>query len=246
MLIFFTSNPFSARGAIDHSTYDALLNQYVSGGFFDYKQFVEDEQSVRNLNEYLETMSEVQPEKLTQNERLAYWINLYNASTLSLVAKHYPIDSIRDLGGWITSVFEKQFIEANGRTLSLDNVEHDIIRQRFDEPRIHAALVCAARSCPPLRDEAYVGSKLNSQLEDQSRRFILSDRNKFKIQNGMLHAKLSMIFYWYGDDFGGEAGVLDFAADYLSRRKAQLIKNDQYTVSYQEYDWSLNQAPGPY
>lgn len=173
-------------------------------------------------------------------------MNLYNASTIDLILRNYPLESIRDLDGWFGTIFSKKFIPVGNRTLSLDNVEHDTIRERFDEPRIHFSLVCAARSCPPLRDEAYVGKRLEEQLEDQTITFLKSDKNQFPVRDGRLRAKLSMILSWYAEDFGGEEGVMEFVADYLPERKRKLIGQGDYSGGYFDYDWDLNQAPGPY
>lgn len=237
--------PFPVH-ALDHSAYDEILNRYVKGGYFDYESFVKNSDDRNKLHDYLSSLSNVEPKELSENEELAYWMNLYNASTIDLVTRNYPLESIRDLDGWFGSIFSKKFIPVGDRKLSLDNVEHDTIRERFDEPRIHFALVCAARSCPPLRDEAYVGERLDEQLEDQTRIFLQSDKNQFPVQNGQLKLKFSKILYWYGEDFGGESGVVQFVKNSLPQSKQSLIERENYSVEYFPYDWSLNQAPGPY
>lgn len=232
--------------AVDHSQYDQILKSYVDGGYFDYESFASNSESVNKLKDYLEQMSTVQPETLQRNEALAYWINLYNAATIGLVSENYPLDSIRDLGGWVTSVFEKKFIDRGNKKISLDKVEHEIIRPNYDEPRIHFALVCAAKSCPPLRDEAYVGNELDQQLESQTQIFLDSQKNTFKVSGNTLEIKLSKILYWYGEDFGGENGVIEFISPYLDSKKQTMIQNGNFSITYYDYDWSLNQAPGPY
>lgn len=232
--------------SVDHGRYDAILNKYVQGGYFDYDSFVENKTDREKLVQYLDSLSKVNPEQLSRDALLAYWINLYNASTIHLIEKNYPVESIKDLGGWMTGPFEKKFIETSRGKLSLDTIEHEIIRPNYDEPRIHFALVCAARSCPPLRNEAYVGHRLNSQLEDQTKQFLSSRKNRFILVNGILSLKLSSIFYWYSEDFDGESGVARYIADYLSDRKASKIENDNYSIEYRDYNWRLNQAPGPY
>ena len=247
LLVVLATVPVTAGAqAPDHSTYDRLLNEYVEGGYFDYEAFVRDEDNLRNLKQYLDAMSTVDPRELSADQELAYWMNLYNASTIELVLRNYPLESIRDLDGWFGTIFSKEFIEVGDRTMSLDNVEHDTIRERFDEPRIHFALVCAARSCPPLRDEAYVGERLDEQLEEQTETFLESDKNRFTVRNGTLRAELSMILSWYAEDFGGEDGVMEFIGKYLPDRKRKLIQEGSYSVDYISYDWDLNQAPGPY
>lgn len=230
----------------DHGSFNAILNEYVEGGYFDYEAFMEDRSARDGLDQYLSEMSRVKTDKLNRDEELAYWMNLYNASTIQLIEKNYPVESINDLGGWLTSPFEKEFIETQRGTISLDAVEHEIIRPTFDEPRIHFALVCAAKSCPPLRNEAYVADQLDDQLEDQTKEFLSSEKNNFILKNRRLNMKISSIFHWYGEDFGGEAGIAQYVAEYLPEKKAKPILNDNYTIEYLDYNWELNQAPGPY
>lgn len=232
--------------AVDHSTFNELLIDYVDGGYFDYREFVNNPGDVKKLNQYRQRLSRVEADDLSRDEALAYWMNLYNASTVHLIAKNYPVDSIKNLGGWVQSVFDKKFIPTQRGKLSLNNVEHDIIRPTFDEPRIHFALVCAAKSCPPLRYEAYTADELDSQLADQAHRFLSSKMNQFTLSNGSLSLELSSIFYWYGEDFGGEDGIADYLRNHLPSKQADLIEEDRYGISYRDYDWSLNQAPGPY
>lgn len=232
--------------AVDHSTFDTLLDKYVEGGYFDYGRLVNNPDDVARLEEYRREMSRVKPSEHPRDEALAYWINLYNASTIHLIVKNYPVDSIRDLGGWVSSVFDKQFIRTTRGTLSLDTVEHGIIRPKYDEPRIHFALVCAAKSCPPLRSEAYTGPELDRQLEEQTEEFLESNMNQFTVDKGSLSLELSSILYWYQEDFGGESGVADYVRDYLPANQAKLIEEGDYSISFRDYDWSLNQAPGPY
>jgi hypothetical protein len=199
-------------------------------------------------------------------ERIAWWINAYNALTLRAVIDHYPIEgavtggtgagsdypqnSIRRIPG----VWDKLEFEVMATRMTLDHIEHKILRAGFKEPRIHAALVCAAISCPPLRREPFTGARLDNQLDDQVRRF-LSRRGSFQIdrEKGAVH--LSSIFDWFGEDFAGFAGavsvagglgakekaVLGFAAKYLDGGDRDYIAAGKYTVTYTPYDWTLNE-----
>ncbi len=119
---------------VAHAKYDSILNRYVDGGYFDYKSFPGDQDTVKSLEESLQSMARVAPVQLSQDEQLAYWMNLYNASTIHFIEDDYPVESIKDLGGWLSLPFEKEFIETKRGTLSLDTVELEIIRSRFDEP----------------------------------------------------------------------------------------------------------------
>lgn len=240
------TTPVHPAIAVDHSAYDSLLEKHVVGGYFDYEAFVNNPGDLKKLQQYRGRMSQIQPDELSRDEALAYWINLYNASTIHLIAENYPVKSIRDLGGWVTSVFDRQFIPTQRGKISLNTLEHEIIRPKFEEPRIHFALVCAARSCPPLRNEAYTADNLESQLEDQTRQFLESDKNRFTLTDGTLTMQLSSIFYWYSEDFGGEDGIASYVADYRPSNQAEAIERGRYELDYLDYDWSLNQAPGPY
>ncbi|MFB6357179.1 MAG: DUF547 domain-containing protein [bacterium] len=232
--------------AIEHEKYATVLQRHVVGGYFDYKEFMGNDDSREKLHQYLSNMSTISPQSLSDKEQLSYWMNLYNASTIRLIENNYPVDSIRDLDGWVTTAFQKEFIEVGKKTYTLDNVEHDIIRERFDEPRIHFALVCAAKSCPPLRHEPYVADKLDTQLRHQTNVFLSSDKNRFSIRENTLYMKVSNILNWYGEDFGGEKGVAKFIGKYRPGQVGKYVVNENYTIQYQDYNWSLNQAPGPY
>lgn len=194
-------------------------------------------------------------------DRIALWINAYNALTLAAVIDHYPIqsrlfrgflypkNSIRQIPGVWTDL---QWTVA-GQSYTLDAIEHEVLRERFSEPRIHAALVCAAMGCPPLRNEPYTGEKLSEQLDDQMRRF-LSNPKKFRIdrQGGTVY--LSPIFEWFGKDFVGtyssdgfdghsavERAVLNAVSNFVSPEDRAYLVDERYSVQYLDYDWTLNE-----
>ncbi|PIR19733.1 MAG: hypothetical protein COV48_00340, partial [Elusimicrobia bacterium CG11_big_fil_rev_8_21_14_0_20_64_6] len=170
-----------------------------------------------------------------REERLAFLINLYNAATLRLILDHYPIESIRRIGPvWDPNkAWKLPVVKVFGRAVTLNTVEHEMIRPVFKDPRVHFALVCAAKGCPPLRSEAYDGARLNSQLDDQARTF-LSQKAKNDASAAGETAYLSAIFKWYMEDFGGsKKSVLIFV-------KKWLPVEESWTVDWTEYDWSLN------
>lgn len=172
-----------------------------------------------------------------RDQRLAFLINLYNAATLRLVLDHYPIASVRKIGpAWDPNrAWKLPIVRVFGRTLTLNAVEHEMIRPLYEEPRVHFALVCAAKGCPPLRSEAYVGTRLDAQLDDQARVF-LSQKAKNDASRAGETAYLSPIFKWYIKDFGGsKRSVLNFV-------KKWLPVEDSWTVDWTEYDWSLNEV----
>jgi len=235
--------------AVDrHETFTALLAEHVKEGHVDYKGLQKD----ARLDAYLQQLQETNPDTIGDDkDRLAFWLNVYNAFTLKLIVDNYPIKSINELhfGGLYIgtllkkTVWHKVFIEINGKALSLNNIEHDIIRKNFREPRIHFALVCASVSCPPLRSEAFEGYKLDAQLHDQAVRFF-SDltKNHFDLEDKV--AYLSPILDWYERDFGGDdVAVLRFVATFLPAPLAQAIlaEPEAWNVKHTKYDWGLNE-----
>lgn len=220
-----------------HAQYDSLLKKYVDeNGMVDYKSFAK---AKGKLDSYLKDLSAHPPDPDTwsRDERLAYWINAYNAFTIQLILNHYPIKSIKDIvptQPGVNTPWEIKFIHIGGQTLSLDDIEHNILREKFGEPRIHFALVCAAGSCPSLRQEAYTGKQLEQQLDSAGYSF-LHNPEKNKIY-GSEKVSLSPIFKWYAEDFkemGGAGGVIEVYSD------IQVEKDS--AIHYNEYDWSLNE-----
>ncbi len=202
----------------------------------NYKGFISDS---LQLNKYLASLEAAHPNEKnwTKDERLAYWINAYNAFTIRLIIRNYPVKTIKDLGGSIYRVntpWDIKFINIEGETYHLNNIEHSIIRKEFSEPRIHFALVCAAKSCPKLRNEAYTAEKLNTQLDDQATHFFNSkSRNDITAEN----PKLSKLMDWYGGDFKNEAPDL---TTYINKYSKVKIK-EGVKFDYLVYDWSLNE-----
>lgn len=235
---FAVDNFESTAEPITHSLWDQLLKKHVSNtGFVDYAGFAKDE---KTLDQYLDLLSSNPPSKSwSANEKLAYWINAYNAFTVKLILDHADegIKSIKDIGSkvkipFVNTPWDIKFIKIGKETLDLNNLEHGIIRKQFAEPRIHFALVCAAKSCPPLRNEAYTAQKLDKQLDDQGKRFI---NDKFKNQVSGNQLKLSKIFSWYGGDFKKSASVIDWV-----NRYAQVKAKAGTDIAYLDYDWALN------
>ena len=208
----------------DHGRWDELLRQYVSdGGRVDYSGLKENEKS---LDEYLTLLSRAVPDDgWSRPAALAYWINAYNAHTVKLILINYPLQSIRDL----PDPWKTEWFELAGKTYSLDNIEHDIVRPGFNEPRIHFALVCAASSCPPLANRAFTPANLERLLEERARSFINDER--FNVTQEAV-VRVSPLFDWYGEDFG------DVTA-YLNRYLSTDIPPGK-ELSFLEYDWSLN------
>ena len=229
--------------AFDHSAFDRLLKAHVVDGMVDYDAFAR----APGFPGYLDQLARGRPDTLSAKEQLAYWINVYNAYTIQLVNAHEERKSIRNINktlGVIKAMgpWKEEIVKAGGKTMSLDHVEHEIIRKRFKEPRIHFALVCAARSCPPLRREAYTGDRLEDQLEDQARIFIAHSPDRNRVDVGAATVHLSPIFTWFKEDFGPDLGR--FLARYVPDGPARaLLESGQYKAVDTKYDWSLNSAP---
>jgi hypothetical protein len=236
-----------------HAAYDALLKQFVADGRVDY-QGLKSDRSV--LDHYLDSIAGISKATFsawTESDQLAFLINLYNAATLKLIVDHYPIKSIKDIGSFFKGPWDQPVVRLFGETITLDNLEHDIIRKDYSEPRIHLALVCAAKGCPPLRSEAYVAGRLDDQLDDQSRQFLASPAG-LRIDRGGQVVYFSSIFKWYGKDFidrfspatglsgldKTERAVAHFSSGYLFAADGDYLKSGVYSVKYLDYDWSLN------
>ncbi len=227
---------------------DGVLGEHVVDGRVNYAALCGD----GRLDRYLNWVANTDPESLAgADERLAFWINVYNAYTLKAVCERYPIDSINDLhsGGLVLgmilrkTVWHRKLAVVGGRKLSLNDIEHGIVRPDFRDPRAHFALVCAAESCPPLRSKAYRGEVLDDQLNDQGRRFF-ADPLKNRFDTATRTAYLSKILDWYGDDFGkSRRDILLYATRFLADDAAAAIRADPegWSVSHTHYDWSLNE-----
>jgi uncharacterized membrane protein YdjX (TVP38/TMEM64 family) len=226
---------------VDHSSYSAMLAQYVTNGMVDYNAFAKDPR----FPAYLRQLDAVDPAKLARDERLAFWINTYNAYTIQLINGRRERRSIRNInkrfGITFKSPWAEPIVHAAGRVLSLDDVEHKIVRPEFKDPRVHVALVCAAMGCPPLRSEAFVGSRINEQLDEQAVRFLSqAHKNRVDVSGRAVHG--SPIFTWYRADFGGTlAGVGAFWARYVpAGPERELLRSGNFSWTDTDYDWSLN------
>ena len=227
-----------------HALFTEVLQRHVVEGQVDYGGLAGD----GTLDRYLAGLAVVSREEVEawpEPDRIAFWVNAYNGFTLRLILDHRPVRSIRSIGFLPGSAFRKNFIHlrATGpEAVSLDVIEHGTLRKRFAEPRVHFALVCASRSCPPLRREAYRGADLDRQLDDATRGFLGDQRrNRLDVRSGAL--RLSPIFKWFREDFEREAGgVPAFVARYASEPLASGARRVDVEVEYESYDWSLNDA----
>lgn len=221
----------------DHSSFDQLLGQLVDAdGFVDYAGL---EGRSAELDNYIAVLAEAPFDQMARDERLALLINAYNAFTLRLILDYYPTDSIRDIPS--AERWDAVRWTLAGGTYSLNQIEHELVRANFREPRIHFALVCAAVGCPTLRTEAYVGERLEEQLEDQTRHTHASERwVRYHPDDNTI--ELTSLYEWYKDDFEQVAGsILDYAARYRQDLAADLEAGREIRVRFLDYDWSLNE-----
>lgn len=195
------------------------------------------------LTNLVEMLSRVEFENLDRNERLAYWMNLYNASTVKLIVDNYPVGSIRDLSTSIINkyqVFDREVVLSGGRLVSLNHIEHEIIRKEFRDPRIHFAINCAARSCPPLRQEALTGAAVQQQLDEQTAAFLNRDV-RIDRKGGKATITVTKIMAWFEEDFEDAGGVASFVRAHLvGDAAARLSGVSRINIRHADYDWSLN------
>jgi hypothetical protein len=238
------AGPIGQPATFDHAAFTAILRGVVDeDGYVDYAALKERPAA---LDAYVARLAQTDPVNLPDADRLAFWLNAYNAYTLYLVRERYPVGSIlgTDTGPFIPGVnspFSAKFAVIGGERVSLDDIEHGTIREEFDEPRIHFALVCAAVSCPPLRDEAYRGDVLDEQLDEQGRRFLQNPhKNQVDLREG--EVVLSKIFDWFEGDFGGSPDdVQRYLAPYAATEaEREALAAARLDVEYADYDWSLN------
>ncbi len=237
-IIFCILSGFFPAGAVaagvDNSIYAQLLENHVKGRRVSYDGLKRDE---KQLDRYLSILSAADPDALPRNHQMAFYINAYNAFTLKLILTRYPdINSIKEIGSFFSDPWSKEFIPLNGHTVSLDFIEQDVLRERFKDPRVHFAINCASKSCPPLFNKPFEGDELDRQLEERTRDFINDPKSNY-VKDGTLY--LSRIFSWFAGDFNDNPRYyvrLYAGPDLLKALDAV----PSVKVSYLPYDWTLN------
>lgn len=224
---------------VDHSGWQGLLDKYLvvaedDLNRLDYARFLSDDRA--SLQEYIEAMATLDPGELSRPEQMAYWINLYNALTVREILDAYPLKSILDInngkGPW-----KKPVVTVVKRSLSLDDIEHRLLRGLWQEPRIHFAVNCASVGCPDIQAKVFTGKDIDRQLQAAALNYLRSMRGVAEIDNTLV---LSSLFEWYAEDFGNnERSVRSKLSSYADPQTAAMIEQWQGEVGYQ-YDWSLN------
>lgn len=231
-----------ARVSIDHAAWSSLLGTYVEQGAdglnrFDYGALQASQRDRVALASYIDSFAEIDFDALSREEAFVAWVNLYNALTVQHIIGRYPLDSIRDgylFGGpWkdVTTI-------ADGREVSLDDIEHNILRADWDEPRVHYAVNCASIGCPNLKPTAWNAARLEEDLTEAARAYINHPRGVTVRERGGL--TVSRIYKWFEEDFGGnEVGVIDHLLQYADADLAEAIAANR-DIRGHAYDWSLN------
>jgi hypothetical protein len=221
-----------------HEIWNGLLKRNVtSDGKVNYKGFMKDSVA---FNKYLKLLSDNPPNEKTWplNEQKAFWINAYNAFTVKLITKYYPIKSIKDIGSriqipFVNTPWDVKFISIGRETMDLNAIEHGQIRKKLNDPRIHFAIVCASKSCPTLLNEAYDPARLDQQLDNQAKVFL---KDPFRNKVAANDSQLSKLFEWYKTDFAKEESLIDFLNKYTPVKI-----NANAKIVYLDYDWGLNE-----
>lgn len=248
-----------------YDDYAAVLLAHVNdAGLVDYQGLRRDQELLEGFLRDVAHLDPAEYARWSESEQIAFWLNAYNAMTLEVILKHLPREGstdgafktpagIRDIPG----AWNQQRFMVMGRFMTLDEIEHETLRRKFSDPRIHAGLNCGAVGCPPLPAVPFVGPRLAEQLEEQTRRF-LSRNQQFRIDREHGRVFLSQIFQWYGQDFVNryapedgfgsfdrkERAVLSFISRYVNPEDAEYLREGQFRIDYVEYDWSLNAQSG--
>jgi hypothetical protein len=232
--IFFCKATVQA-GPVDYRLYAELLKKHVKNGVVNYQGFKQDEAT---LDRFLKVLENTDLKTLSGQDKFAFYINTYNAWTIKLILTGYPgIQSIKDLGSLLQSPWKKKIVRVGGDVITLDNVEHDILRATYQDPRIHFAVNCASKGCPILISEPYIPEKLDRQLTQSTINFI-NDPKRNRLQGNTLY--VSSIFKWFKEDF--HEGIVPFFLQYAQgdlKAGLEQIKTD-VKIKYLDYDWSLN------
>ncbi|MCP4296598.1 MAG: DUF547 domain-containing protein [Proteobacteria bacterium] len=245
MCLFFLETGF----ALDHRypIYDELLGKYVHEkghlSKLDYAGFKTEQKKLELFIKEIEQVTLVEYNRWTTQQQLAFLINAYNGLTIKLILTKYPdLKSIKDLGGFFSSPWSKEFFTLFGVKQNLDYIEHTLLRKKFSEPRIHFAIVCASIGCPALKNEAYLPATLDQQLEMGTLNFLQDEsRNRFDEKNKTL--LISKIFDWFKEDFEKKDGsVKQFVSRYITKKQSirVTIMKEEVDVGYLEYNWNLN------
>lgn len=228
---------------IDLALYARLLEKHtrpvpsLSGTVVDYPALARS----KELDRLVAQVKASRPSTLGHNARIAFWINAYNLLTLDLVRRHLPIEGIKDIGSFFAPVWKIELATIEGRSITLDTIEHEILRPEGD-PRIHGAIVCASKSCPPLARRPFRPQSLNADLDRAMRAWLASPAKGVAIDRSRKEVRVSKIFQWFEEDFAAKAGVRATIARYVPPADATWLRGPGRLAPFRyfEYDWTLN------
>jgi len=222
-----------------HALLTGVLTKVVKDARVDYAALKAHPQDLNRHLDQVAAVSKAEFRQWSESQQIAFLVNAYNAYTLRLILDHYPLKSIKDIAGFFSGPWDQPVVKLFGESITLNRLEHKILRVDYAEPRIHFALVCAAKGCPPLRGEAYTGARLDEQLTDQAKQF-LATPDKNRVETTEREVYLSPIFKWYGGDFEKKSGsVLAALKPWWPAQPA--AGYEKFRIRHTDYDWSLNE-----
>lgn len=243
---------FSARIAgatvFDFSGWDTLLKKYTNAGtkenvhltLVKYSQLKDD----KRFNNLIQKLEKFPVNSLkTRDEKLSFWLNVYNIMAIKMVVDHYPVKSIKDIGSWFTRVWNKNAGIVGNKVYSLNDIEHGILRKMGD-PRVHGAIVCASVSCPDIAAYSFKPEILPSQLDNRLKNFLANETKGFAVHQTEKSIYISPIFKWFKKDFKKKGGVINFLKEYAPPNKRTYLKNLEnrgYSIKYLDFNWNLNE-----
>lgn len=235
------AGPASASDADLHQAWDQILETYVSEyddgvNRFDYGALNANPDDLTKLDAYLAMFADLDFDTLSEPEQFAAYANVYNALTVKHILGRYPVKSIRS--GYLVGPWKRVFTTVDGEKVSLDDIEHKILRVEWDDPRVHYAINCAAYSCPNIQTDAWIAETLDETLDQAARDYVNDPRGVTLRRNGTL--QVSTIYKWFREDFGdSNDGVVDHLLEYAEPELAARIEETR-RITKHEYDWALN------
>ncbi len=234
---YWQTNNATSQQTIDHQAWQQLLTRYVTvtphQTYFNYRLVTQ--QSRQQLQQYIQGLTAIDPRKLNRNEQFAYWVNLYNAATVNLILQNYPIASITKLGGLFSfGPWDEKLLTINGKSLTLNDIEHRILRPIWQDKRIHYVVNCASLGCPDLMPTALTASNSQTLLDQAATRFINSTKGVDVINANNNQIQLSSIYDWYSSDFGSQSEL----NAHINHYRKQPVSLDKVRF---DYNWQLNE-----
>jgi uncharacterized protein DUF547 len=238
----YVSSPAEATRAGSPSDFDELLHKYVRGEFVDYAGWKANAGDMERFDAFLRWQGDADPAAMSREEKIAFYVNAYNAACVKLILDHYPVHSPLDIDGFFDK--EKHKFKVGGEMLSNPQIEYDRLVPLGDA-RAHFAIVCADRGCPPLRNAAYTGAGIDQELEAASQRFV-SDKRNLVCDASKKELQVSKLFEWYGKDFTADskrpaAKPELYLVNWAQGDCRSLLVSGDYAVKIIEWNWTLNE-----